>query len=180
MSIEVPLDHRANDPSKKLKLSFAVSFASEQSKGVLFYAVGGPGGSGLGVADDYLSAFDERLAQNMDIVFFDQRGVGAEHGVECPIAQGAFDSVDLSVDAPDAAIETAKHFVTDCMAELKSKRTPALRGYRAGHSRHGDVPRGDWRAESLDVWRELWHPVRAAIRHGLSERDQRRDRRWRG
>ena len=121
VSIEVPLDHRANDPSKKLKLSFAVNFASEQSKGVLFYAVGGPGGSGLAVADDYLSAFDERLAQNMDIVFFDQRGVGAEYGIECPIAQGVFDSADLSIDAPDAAIETAKHFVTGCMAELKSK-----------------------------------------------------------
>src|SRR5690348_15192171 len=66
VSIEVPLDHRANDQSKKLKLSFAVSFASEGSKGVLFYAVGGPGGSGLGVADDYLSAFDARLTQNMD------------------------------------------------------------------------------------------------------------------
>jgi len=121
VSIEVPLDHRANDPSKKLKLTFAVSFASEQSKGVLLYAVGGPGGSGLGVADDYLSAFDERLTQNMDIVFFDQRGVGAEHGIECPVAQATFDSADLSVDAPDAAIETAKGFVNDCMAELKSR-----------------------------------------------------------
>lgn len=121
VSIEAPLDHRANDQSKKLKLSFAVSFASEASKGVLFYAVGGPGGSGLGVADDYLSAFDARLTQNMDIVFFDQRGVGADHGIECPVAQSAFDSADLSVDAPDAAIETAKSFVSDCMAELKSK-----------------------------------------------------------
>ena len=121
VSIEVPLDHRANDPSKKLKLSFAVSFASERSKGVLFYAVGGPGGSGLGVADDYLSAFDERLTQNMDIVFFDQRGVGAEQGIECPLAQASFDATDLSVDDPDAAIGTAKTFVNDCVAELKSK-----------------------------------------------------------
>ncbi len=121
VSIEVPLDHRANDPSRKLKLTFAISLASEESKGVLFYAVGGPGGSGLGVADDYLSAFDERLTQNMDIVFFDQRGVGAEHGIECPVAQAAFESADLSADAPDAAIETAKSFVDACMAELKSK-----------------------------------------------------------
>ncbi len=120
VSIEVPLDHRANDPSKKLKLTFAVSLASEESKGVLFYAVGGPGGSGQGVADDYLSAFDERLTQNMDIVFFDQRGVGAEHGIECPVAQAAFDSTDLSVNDPDAAIAAAKTFVADCMAELKS------------------------------------------------------------
>lgn len=119
VSLEVPLDHRANDQTAKLKLTFAVSFASAQSKGVLFYAVGGPGGSGLGVADNYLGAFDERLTQNLDIVFFDQRGVGAEHGIECPLAQGAFDSATLSVDRPDAAIEAAKRFVADCTAELK-------------------------------------------------------------
>ena len=57
----------------------------------------------------------------MDIVFFDQRGVGPEHGIECPVAQAAFDSTDLSVDAPDAAIDAAKKFVTDCVAQLKPK-----------------------------------------------------------
>jgi len=121
VSLDVPLDHRANDPTAKLKIRFAVSFASERSKGVLFYVVGGPGGSGVSVADDYLSAFDERLPQNMDIVFFDQRGVGPDHGIECPVAQGAFDVADMPVDQADATIATAKQFVTDCVAELKSR-----------------------------------------------------------
>src|SRR5262249_48699918 len=90
VSIEVPVDHRANT-GPTIKIEFSVSFASEESKGVLFYVVGGPGGSGIGVADDYLGAFDSRLTKNMDIVFFDQRGVGPDHGIECPRAQGVFD-----------------------------------------------------------------------------------------
>jgi pimeloyl-ACP methyl ester carboxylesterase len=120
VSLEVPRDHDAAD-SAKLKITFAVSFASEESKGILFYAVGGPGGSGVGVAEDYLGAFDERLTQNMDIVFFDQRGVGPDHGIECPVAQGAYDSADLVVTDPDGAIAAAKTYVADCVAELKPK-----------------------------------------------------------
>lgn len=121
LTIEVPKNHRANDPSAKLKITFAVSFASGESKGVLFYAVGGPGGSGLGVADDYLEAFDERLAQNMDIVFFDQRGIGPENGLECPLAQAVFDTTEISLSDGDAAIAAAKRFAKDCVAELKRR-----------------------------------------------------------
>jgi pimeloyl-ACP methyl ester carboxylesterase len=120
VSIKVPVDHRANT-GPKIKIEFSVSFASEESKGILFYVVGGPGGSGIGVADDYLSAFDERLTKNMDIVFFDQRGVGPDHGIECPKAQGAFDMAEITIDHPDEAIASAKKFATDCTAELKSR-----------------------------------------------------------
>jgi pimeloyl-ACP methyl ester carboxylesterase len=121
VTLAVPVDHRANDQSAKLKITFAVSFASEESKGVLFYVVGGPGGSGVSVADDYLGAFDERLTQNMDIVFFDQRGVGPEHGIECPVAQAVFDAAELPVETPDATMAAAKQFAADCVAELKSR-----------------------------------------------------------
>jgi pimeloyl-ACP methyl ester carboxylesterase len=86
---------------------------------VLVYAVGGPGGSGLVSADDYLAAFDPSLTENMDVVFFDQRGVGPVHGIECPIAQGIFDRADMALARPDAAVAAAKTYVTDCMAEMK-------------------------------------------------------------
>ncbi|MGH6891227.1 MAG: alpha/beta fold hydrolase [Dongiaceae bacterium] len=121
ISINVPVDHRANSPGPTIKIEFSISFASEESKGILFYVVGGPGGSGIGLADDYLSAFDEKLTKNMDIVFFDQRGVGPAHGIECPKAQGVFDMAEIRVDRPDEAIALAKQFVTDCTAELKSR-----------------------------------------------------------
>ena len=120
VSVEVPVDRRANT-GPTIKIEYSVSFASGESKGILFYVVGGPGGSGIGVADDYLAAFDKRLTENMDIVFFDQRGVGPDHGVECPKAQGAFDLSDLSVERADEAIASAKRFATDCTAELKSR-----------------------------------------------------------
>ena len=120
VSVEVPVDYRAN-AGAKIKIEYAVSFASGESKGILFYVVGGPGGSGIGVADDYLAAFDARLTENMDIVFFDQRGVGPDHGIECPKAQGIFDQTDISVDKPDEAIAAARKFATDCPAELKSR-----------------------------------------------------------
>ncbi len=120
VSLDVPLDHRANDASNTLKITFAVSFASEQSKGILFYVVGGPGGSGLSVADDYLGAFDARLTENMDVVFFDQRGIGPDNGLECPTAQAAFDAAELSPAEADDAIAAARRFADGCVAELKS------------------------------------------------------------
>ncbi|WP_309666409.1 alpha/beta hydrolase [Tabrizicola sp.] len=118
VTLTVPRDHRANDPSLTMQITFAVSFATEDSKGMLFYFVGGPGGSGLASADNYIAAFDESLSQNMDIVFVDQRGTGPVHGLACPVAQARFDSADASIDQPEAAIATAKTYVNDCIAEL--------------------------------------------------------------
>ena len=117
VALEVPMDHRANS-GPTIKIEHAVSFATGTSKGVLFYVVGGPGGSGLAVADDYLAAFDEKLTQNMDIVFFDQRGVGPDHGFTCPKAQAIFDTAETSIDKPDEAIAIAKRYAADCPAEL--------------------------------------------------------------
>ncbi len=117
-ALTVPLDHRANDPSQTLEITFALSFASSESKGILFYFVGGPGGSGLASADAYISAFDPSLTANMDIVFVDQRGTGPVHGLACPTAQARFDTAPVSLDDPEAALVIARGFVTDCTAEL--------------------------------------------------------------
>lgn len=117
-SLTVPLDHRANDPDKTLEITFALSFAAQESKGILFYFVGGPGGSGLASADSYLSAFDPSLAETMDIVFVDQRGTGPVHGLTCPRAQARFDTAPVSLDDPEGALATAQGFVIDCTAEL--------------------------------------------------------------
>jgi pimeloyl-ACP methyl ester carboxylesterase len=117
-TLTVPLDHRANDPSKTLEITFALSFASQESKGILFYFVGGPGGSGLASAESYLSSFDPSLAETMDIVFVDQRGIGPVHGLSCPTAQARFDTAPASLDDAEAALATAQRYVTDCTAEL--------------------------------------------------------------
>jgi pimeloyl-ACP methyl ester carboxylesterase len=117
-TLTLPLDHRANDPDKTIDITFALSFASIESRGILFYVVGGPGASGLDSAEGYLSSFDEALTQYMDIVFVDQRGTGPVHGLACPKAQGRFDRVDMSLDDPEAAKTAARTYVADCIAEL--------------------------------------------------------------
>lgn len=117
-TLTLPLDHRANDPDKTIDITFALSFATVESRGILFYQVGGPGASGLASADSYLSSFDESLTQYMDIVFVDQRGTGPNHGLTCPVAQARFDAADVSITDPETAKSTARTYVTDCIAEL--------------------------------------------------------------
>src|SRR5690349_18960129 len=82
VDLAVPIDRAKPQSNERITIRFAVSFASEESKGILFIAVGGPGGSGLSVADSYLSSFEQRLTEEMDIVFFDQRGVGPLNGID--------------------------------------------------------------------------------------------------
>jgi pimeloyl-ACP methyl ester carboxylesterase len=117
VDLAVPIDRAKPQSNERITIRFAVSFASEESKGILFIAVGGPGGSGLSVADSYLSSFEQRLTEEMDIVFFDQRGVGPLNGIDCPKAGLAFDTTTFSLDKPDDAIAAAKSFAESCAQE---------------------------------------------------------------
>ena len=117
VTFKVPVDHF--NPGKRMDLEFAVHFAAEKSKGILVYLVGGPGISGIEVADSYLSSYDKRLTNEMDIIFFDQRGVGPVSGLNCAAAQSVYDSAPLSPDQPEASIKAAKDFVAACMAAIE-------------------------------------------------------------
>jgi pimeloyl-ACP methyl ester carboxylesterase len=117
-TMTVPLDHRANDPARTIDITYALSFASVESRGILFFFVGGPGGSGLSSADSYLDVFDDALTQYIDIVFVDQRGTGPDHGLACPVAQARFDTAPMSLYDDEKAMATARSFVRDCVAEL--------------------------------------------------------------
>jgi len=117
-TLTLPLDHRANDPSRTIDITFALSFASVESKGILFYFVGGPGASGLSSAENYLASFDEVLTQYMDIVFVDQRGTGPDNGLSCPNAQTIFDAAAVLVSEPEAAKAAARTYVADCTREM--------------------------------------------------------------
>jgi pimeloyl-ACP methyl ester carboxylesterase len=120
VTMPMPLDRTSNDPDKTIDITFALSFASVESRGILFYFVGGPGGSGLASADSYLAAFDESLTQYTDIVFVDQRGTGPTHGLVCPKAQSVFDTSPAELSDPKAVIAAAKTYVSDCSVELDS------------------------------------------------------------
>src|SRR5215813_12809045 len=70
---DVPIDHHASGGGT-IKIDYAIHFATQPSKGVLFYVVGGPGESGIAEAAEWLDLYSEELKDNIDIVFFDQRG----------------------------------------------------------------------------------------------------------
>ena len=62
VDLAVPVDRAKPGTNERITIHFAVSFAQEKSKGILFYVVGGPGGSGLQAAESYLGSFDARLS----------------------------------------------------------------------------------------------------------------------
>ena len=117
VNLSVPIDQF--NPGKRMTVEFAVHFAAEKSKGILVYVVGGPGISGIEVADSYLSSYDKRLTNEMDIVFFDQRGVGPVSGLNCAAAQSVYDNAQMSPNQPEASIKAARDFVAACMATIQ-------------------------------------------------------------
>ncbi len=121
VTLTVPRNHFANDPDATLPITFAISLASEPAKGTLIYAVGGPGGSGLQVAQSYVDGMDPIFVAQMNIVFFDQRGVGPAHGFSCLDPQLALETADMSVTDPSAAIGVAQSYVADCIAEIQDQ-----------------------------------------------------------
>ena len=121
----VPVDHRANT-GPTIDIKYAISFARNESKGVLFYVVGGPGSSGPALAEGYLESYEDkltgknRLTENMDIVFFDLRGIGPVDGLTCPQAETSFKIAQPSIKRPDETIAIAKRFAKDCPREFNS------------------------------------------------------------
>jgi pimeloyl-ACP methyl ester carboxylesterase len=91
---------------------YAVHHAVGPPKGTLAIAVGGPGASGLDEAVAITETLDPRLVTSYDLLFWDQRGVGASEGRDCPRAGRAFDTEQI-------AITTASAFAAACLAEAK-------------------------------------------------------------
>lgn len=80
--ITVPLDYE--DPSgETIDIAVLRVPASGESHGSLFVNPGGPGASGMEMADNARSYFGSNLVENYDIVGFDPRGVGQSAPVKC-------------------------------------------------------------------------------------------------
>src|SRR5262245_27495852 len=77
VTLSVPLDHFDTRNRRTIDVVFAVLPATGQRKGMFVTATGGPGVSGLASKDSYTEAFDPSIRRRFDIVFFDQRGIGA-------------------------------------------------------------------------------------------------------
>jgi len=126
ITLGVPLDHfgPANGPTTNV--TFALLRASGgPRKGVFVTATGGPGSSGISVADSYTSALDPRIAEEYDIVFFDQRGIGLSGPLQCPDSVLAFYTEPaiptLSAAQAREYARAARTFSADCVDEIGIK-----------------------------------------------------------
>jgi pimeloyl-ACP methyl ester carboxylesterase len=121
ITIRVPRDHFTGG-GPTFDVTFGLLRATRQPrKGVFVTVTGGPGTSGLAAADGYTAAFDPRIPRNFDIVFLDQRGVGASEPLQCPQAALAFYSSThvptVSRSEAEAFAADAGRFSDDCIAE---------------------------------------------------------------
>jgi pimeloyl-ACP methyl ester carboxylesterase len=121
VSISMPLDHFNPADRRTISVTFAVLPATGARKGMFVTATGGPGTSGIAVADSYTSAFDPRIPRRFDIVFFDQRGMALSGGLTCPDAAATYYQADGRAVTPaqEAAIKNAaRTFSQACVTEM--------------------------------------------------------------
>jgi pimeloyl-ACP methyl ester carboxylesterase len=121
VKLSVPLDHFNADNGKTIDVVFAVLPAAGERRGMFITANGGPGASGLLSADSYTSYFQPALTEHFDIVFFDQRGVGASGGLQCPLAAAAYylTTIDATTPAGETSLAaSAETFSRDCVTEM--------------------------------------------------------------
>jgi pimeloyl-ACP methyl ester carboxylesterase len=121
VTIRVPRDH-GEPEGPTWEVAFAIQRAQSGTRdGVLVIATGGPGTSGIAVADDYASYLDPGIPERYDLVFFDQRGIGRSQPLQCPEAALAWYATDVlptasSQDA-EAFADVAETFAADCVGE---------------------------------------------------------------
>jgi pimeloyl-ACP methyl ester carboxylesterase len=121
VTLSLPLDHFDPDNSATIDVVFGVLPAAGERYGTFVTVVGGPGGSGLAVAEPYTAAFDPGIVEHFDVVFFDQRGVAASGGLQCVQAATAFYRSEWDAATPEgeaALTEVARIFARDCVAEM--------------------------------------------------------------
>ncbi len=123
LTLTLPPDHftSAGADSSAIGVVFAVLPAPGERKGMFVTAVGGPGASGLAAADSYAAALDPSIRERFDLVFFDQRGVGASGGVQCASAAATYYRSDAQAKTPEqesATVAAARAFAEECVAEM--------------------------------------------------------------
>ena len=125
----VPVDHDAGSAAT-IWIVYAVHHAAGSPTGTLAIAVGGPGASGLDSATDIVESLDPELVRRYDLLFFDQRGVAASEGRDCPHA-----GFEYATNEPTAA--SARTFAAACIAEAGVD--PATLPRYSTHQAAGDL-----------------------------------------
>ncbi|MDF2730179.1 MAG: alpha/beta fold hydrolase, partial [Acidimicrobiia bacterium] len=121
VTLDMPMNHFDAADERTIPVTFAVLPATGERLGAFVTATGGPGSSGIAVADSYTDALDPTIPASYDIVFFDQRGVAMSGGLSCPQAAAVYYRVDattaLGFDQEELT-SAASTFSDDCVAEM--------------------------------------------------------------
>jgi pimeloyl-ACP methyl ester carboxylesterase len=128
VTVPVPLDpFRNDDEGDLLDVTFGIHLAQGERRGTLVVVVGGPGMAGIINGQYYLDAnrFGNQILNTMDIIFFDQRGVGLSYGVDCPQAISRFyqDAAYVTPYTPEDEehlIDINRVYAEDCVAEMNA------------------------------------------------------------
>jgi pimeloyl-ACP methyl ester carboxylesterase len=145
VTIEVPLDHFNPADTRTIPVVFAVLPAFGARKGMFVTATGGPGTSGVLLADSYSSGFDLSIFESFDIVFFDQRGMGLSGDLTCPFAATEYyreDARGLTPKQERALKNAARTFAEDCVSELTNPELLPYLGTRQA-------------VEDLEIFRQI-------------------------
>lgn len=121
VTLAVPLDHFNPTDDRTIEVTFGLLPAKGDSKGLFVTATGGPGTSGLAVADSYTALFDTAIHDNFDIVFFDQRGSILSGDFQCQNAAASYYQTTMQPDTAEgeqSLIREARRFVQHCITEM--------------------------------------------------------------
>ncbi len=146
VTLDMPMNHFDTADERTMPVTFAVLPATGERLGAFVTATGGPGSSGIAVADSYTDALDPAIPESYDIVFFDQRGVAMSGGLSCPQAAAAYYRVDATTSLgfdQDALTSAASTFADDCVGEMGD---PEMLPYLGT----------DQAAEDLEVFRDTF------------------------
>ena len=124
--VKVPLDY-SNPGGETIEIAVKKRAASGESVGSLFVNPGGPGGSGIQLAEASGSYFSKNLTGSYDVVGFDPRGVGSSTAVDC-LSDAELDAERAGTNKPAvvsavSTVERAQKMNTACESKTS---TPGL------------------------------------------------------
>lgn len=117
ITLRLPRDHFAEADGQTVDVTFGLLRATDESQGAFVTLTGGPGSSGLAVADGYTELLDPGIPEQYDIVFLDQRGIGQSQPIQCPEATLAYYITRTTPDDREAYAADADRFADACVAE---------------------------------------------------------------
>ncbi len=120
VTLAVPKDHYGPADGPTWDVTYAIQRAAKTRLGTFAVITGGPGTSGISVADSYTDVYPTSITDNYDIVYIDQRGIGLSGPIQCADAAATYYASTARAQDPaqrDAVAEAARTFSADCIAE---------------------------------------------------------------